>query len=170
MARAAVIVAKLASSSSSSSSGAAGAKKTRGVGVDVEDLDEWEDRVGDCARGEHSTFVERNFTPEEIAYCSGRTAPAASFAGRWCAKEAVVKALCAIDPEDQGVASGDAATPLLDIEVLAGASGAPVVVLHGQARAAADRLGVGSVSISISHSESVAMAVAHVYGSDTKTS
>ena len=38
-------------------------------------------------------FISRNFTPQEIEYCQNQPDVAASFAGRWAAKEAVVKAL-----------------------------------------------------------------------------
>lgn len=39
------------------------------------------------------TFVERNFTEAEIAYCRAQPSPASSFAARWDGKEAVFKAL-----------------------------------------------------------------------------
>lgn len=39
------------------------------------------------------TFVERNFTEAEIAYCRGQPSPEASFAARWVGKEAVFKSL-----------------------------------------------------------------------------
>ena len=56
------------------------------------------------------TFVERNFTEAEIAYCRAQPSPASSFAARWVGKEAVFKAL--------GVASKGAAAAMKDIEIL----------------------------------------------------
>jgi phosphopantetheine--protein transferase-like protein len=38
-----------------------------------------------------ATFRERNFTSDEIKYCTSAPDPTASFAGRWAAKEAVVR-------------------------------------------------------------------------------
>lgn len=52
-----------------------------GVGVDTELI---------TAVPTSETFRERNFTPDEIKYCSAAPDPIASFAGRWAAKEAVV--------------------------------------------------------------------------------
>jgi fatty acid synthase subunit alpha, fungi type len=88
------------------------------------------------------TFVARNFTEAEIAYCSSQPSPAASFAGRWVAKEAVFKSL--------GVSSKGAAASMKEIEVLPNAQGVPTVTLHGDAQAAA---GSKNVLVSISHSE-----------------
>ena len=45
-----------------------------------------------------AAFVARNFTPAEIEYCSSAPSPPSSFAGRWAAKEAVVKALSSCRP------------------------------------------------------------------------
>ncbi|KAI4255975.1 MAG: hypothetical protein L6R42_006471, partial [Xanthoria sp. 1 TBL-2021] len=76
----------------------------------------------------------------------------ASFAGRWSAKEAVFKSL--------GVESRGAGAALKDIEITNDSKGAPVVTLHGDAKAAASKVGVKSVDVSISHSDSQAVAVA----------
>jgi fatty acid synthase subunit alpha len=55
------------------------------VGVDVENID--------AVNIDNDTFVERNFTPTEQAYCRKAASPQSSFAGRWSAKEAVFKSL-----------------------------------------------------------------------------
>ncbi|RDX57079.1 fatty acid synthase [Lentinus brumalis] len=117
---------------------------TAGVGVDQElisSVPSW-----------NLTFVERNFTEAEIAYCKSQPSPAASFAARWVGKEAVFKSL--------GVASKGAAAAMKDIEILPGESGAPTVILHGDAKAAADAKGVKKVHISLSHSDTTAIAFA----------
>ena len=82
------------------------------------------------------TFVERNFTEAEIAYCRAQPSPASSFAARWVGKEAVFKAL--------GVASKGAAAAMKDIEILNDASGAPQVNLQGDAEAAAAGKGIAN--------------------------
>ncbi|EEY14911.1 fatty acid synthase subunit alpha reductase [Verticillium alfalfae VaMs.102] len=114
------------------------------VGVDVEDIS--------AINIENETFVTRNFTAGEIAYCQKAPSPQSSFAGRWSAKEAVFKSL--------GVASKGAGAALKDIEISKNEDGAPVVNLHGDAAAAAKKAGLKEISVSISHSDSQAIAVA----------
>ncbi|PBP24006.1 fatty acid synthase subunit alpha [Diplocarpon rosae] len=114
------------------------------VGVDVEDIS--------AINIENDTFLERNFTAAERAYCSRAPSPQSSFAGKWSAKEAVFKSL--------GVASKGAGAPLKEIEIINNEEGAPIVTLHGTAAAAAKKAGVKEISISISHSDSQAIAIA----------
>lgn len=114
------------------------------VGVDVEEIN--------AINIANDTFVERNFTASEQAYCRKAPSPQASFAGRWSAKEAVFKAL--------GVSSKGAGAALADIEILSDDNGAPQVTLHGDALKAAKEAGVKNVNVSISHSETQAIAVA----------
>ncbi|KAM0273959.1 hypothetical protein ACHAQH_008079 [Verticillium albo-atrum] len=114
------------------------------VGVDVEDIS--------AINIDNDTFVARNFTTGEIAYCQKAPSPQSSFAGRWSAKEAVFKSL--------GVASKGAGAAMKDIEISKSEEGAPVVTLHGDAAAAAKKAGLKEISVSISHSDSQAIAVA----------
>jgi fatty acid synthase subunit alpha len=81
------------------------------VGVDVE--------LVSAVNVDNETFVERNFTDAERAYCKKAANPKASFAGRWSAKEAVFKSL--------GVKSQGGGAALKDIEILSDGNGAPVV-------------------------------------------
>ena len=93
-----------------------------------------------------ATFVARNFTPAEIAYCNSQPSSAASFAARWVGKEAVFKSL--------NVPSKGAGAAMQDIEILPNAeTGAPEVTLHGDAEKAAEAKGIAKVLISLSHSE-----------------
>jgi fatty acid synthase subunit alpha len=81
-------------------------------GVDVESLD--------AIDISNETFISRNFTPAEIAYCRSAPSPQASFVGRWSAKEAVFKSL--------KVESRGAGAALSEIEILSDEkTGAPVV-------------------------------------------
>jgi fatty acid synthase subunit alpha, fungi type len=57
----------------------------KGVGVDVQ--------LTSVLSLENDVFISRNFTETEIRYCRAAPDPSASFAGRWAAKEAVVKAV-----------------------------------------------------------------------------
>ncbi|KAF7845822.1 hypothetical protein BT93_L0447 [Corymbia citriodora subsp. variegata] len=113
-------------------------------GVDVETID--------AVNIENETMIERNFTQQEIDYCRKAANPQASFTGKWSAKEAVFKSL--------KVASKGAGAPLKDIEIVNDENGAPTVVLHGAAKAAADEKGVKNTTVSISHSDAQVIAVA----------
>ena len=90
-------------------------------------------------------FLDRVFTPDEIAYCRGR---APNLAGRFAAKEAAMKAL----------GTGVRGVSWKDIEVIRADSGAPSLRLHGRAEKRAERLQVGEMSLSISHSREYAVA------------
>ena len=90
-------------------------------------------------------FLKRIFTPDEIAYCRGRSP---NLAGRFAAKEATMKAL----------GTGVRGVGWKDIEVIRAESGAPSVKLHGRAKARAEMLKVSELSLSISHSREVAVA------------
>jgi fatty acid synthase subunit alpha len=81
------------------------------VGVDVESVS--------AINIENETFIERNFTAKEIAYCQKAANPQASFTGKWSAKEAVFKSL--------GVQGKGAGAPLKDIEIGNDETGAPLV-------------------------------------------
>ncbi|EJU05022.1 fatty acid synthase [Dacryopinax primogenitus] len=115
-----------------------------GVGVDHELIS--------AVPSSNPMFVSRNFTEQEVSYCRSQPDPAASFAARWAGKEAVFKSL--------GVASKGAAASMKDIEIVSQATGAPLVVLHGDAKAAADAKGIKTVHLSLSHSETAALAFA----------
>lgn len=81
------------------------------VGVDVESVN--------AINIENDTFIQRNFTGKEIAYCQKAANPQASFTGKWSAKEAVFKSL--------GVKGQGAGAALKDIEIGNDETGAPVV-------------------------------------------
>jgi holo-[acyl-carrier protein] synthase len=109
------------------------------VGTDLVRISRFHDR------GE--AFLRRCFTPAEIELCAGQ---AQRLAGRWAAKEAVLKAL--------GVGIGE--VPLTDIEVTRAASGAPVLSLSGAAQTAAGDLTRWHLSLSHDGDYAVAFVVA----------
>ena len=92
-------------------------------------------------------LAERLFTETERAYAEARARPAQHLAARFCAKEAVAKAL---EME---------ALNFREIEVLNAPSGAPRVRLTGAAAARAEQLGV-EVAVSLTHTDTSAGAVA----------
>ncbi len=97
-------------------------------------------------------FLDRVFTPAERAYCdASRKRSLEHYAGRFAAKEAVLKVL------GTGWRGGIAWT---DVEVVRAASGEPRIALTGEAaRLAADK-GISRWLISISHIETHATASA----------
>lgn len=117
---------------------------SKGVGVDVELISE--------INIDNETFIERNFTVEEIKYCNAAANPRSSFAGAWSAKEAVFKSL--------EVDSKGAGASLKEIEILHDDKGAPIVKLAGAAQTAASKSGVKNVKVSISHDDVQSIAVA----------
>lgn len=83
-------------------------------GVDIESLD--------AIDPTNTTFLTRNYSEAEIAYCRRAPNPQASFTGKWSAKEAVFKSF--------KVAGRGAGAPLKDIEILnEEGTGAPIVVV-----------------------------------------
>ena len=126
----------------------------RGVGVDVEPASTF---AG--AATEKRDFLERNFTVAELEHCLAAASPADSLAGRWAAKEAVIKAMSSASPQTRSLWQGGTGR-LLDIEIKPSSSGAPVAVLHGHAKAVFEALGLTSIKLSISHSAGIAVAQA----------
>jgi len=99
-------------------------------------------------------LLERLFTPEEIKYCMARVDFASALAGRFAAKEAVVKALSPAAPV--GLAYRDVA--------IRTDGSRPKVELAGVAAALAAERGVGDVMVTISHEKGYAVAFALALG------
>jgi holo-[acyl-carrier protein] synthase len=113
-----------------------------GVGIDQLEIERLERALERRPR-----LAERLFTAAERAYAAERARPGQHLAARFCAKEAVAKAL------------GLEAWSFTDVEVVRG-DGAPSIVLHGDAAAAAAALGVTEVRVSLTHTRTDASAVA----------
>lgn len=128
----------------------------RGIGVDAQSIDE----IDACVT--NTDFVARNFTVAEIAYCRASPDPSSSFAGRWAAKEAVIKAISSCDSDNltaRNLWQGGGA-PLKDIEIVPSGSGAPTVNLSGHAADVAGLLSISTIKVAISHSGDYAIAQA----------
>lgn len=115
-----------------------------GIGTDLLDVA----RMAKELAKEGGEFRDTVFTPAEIAYCEAKRYPARHFAARFAAKEALFKALA-------GSASRDF---WREVEVTRTGEGPPRLLLHGQVKAAADRLGVTAILVSLSHTDSLASA------------
>ena len=119
----------------------------RGLGTDIIEIV----RVGEMLERHETAFLSRVFTDAEVAYCGEKKNYLQHYAGRWAAKEAVMKALGTGWSQGVGFA---------DIEVQSLRSGQPVLRLHGLARGKVDELGIGEVLITISHCRQYATATA----------
>jgi holo-[acyl-carrier protein] synthase len=117
-----------------------------GLGVDIAEID----RIEAAMRRHGHAFVERIFTPAEIAYCERHRNQAERFAGRFAAKEAAMKAL------GTGWAHG---VRWVDIEVVRERGGKPTLKLSGASLEIAGRLGVKNIALTITHSGNTALAL-----------
>ena len=115
-----------------------------GIGVDVVDVGRMK-----RALSRHPTFAPRVFTDEENAYCTRGGTPAECYAGRFAAREAVIKAL-----------GGLRGAKWKDISVSRAPSGAPSIALAGNAKRRADTLGVTRVLLTVTHEKTNAIAFA----------
>ena len=102
-------------------------------------------------------FINRVYTTEEIRYCQHRKQATQHFAGRWAAKEAVLKALGT--SWRRGIA-------WRDIEIRNAPGGRPVVGIRGGVRDLVEQLGVGKLMVSISHCRTHATAYAIALGKE----
>ena len=118
-----------------------------GLGTDIVDVERIAKMIAD--HGDH--FLARVFTKTEIAHCQPRREPAPHYAGRWAAKEAVMKVLGTGFTSEVG---------WTDIEVLVRPSGQPYIELHGSTLEVATRLGINEILVSISHTKNYATATA----------
>ncbi len=115
-----------------------------GLGVDICEIARMEQ-----ALGRHPSMRARVFTSEEIAYCDSKARPAESYAGRFAAREATIKAL-----------GGYRGKLWQDISVTRHPSGAPSIALAGNAKARAEALGVTRILITFTHEKTNAVAFA----------
>lgn len=125
--------------------------KILGIGTDITECL----RIAKMIERHGELFITRVYTEHEIAYCSSRKAATQHYAGRWAAKEAVLKAL------GTGWRRG---ISWRDVEVRNQPSGAPIIVLRGGARDVFEEAGIEKVHISISHSRTNAIAYAIAEG------
>ncbi len=116
-----------------------------GTGLDVAEVD----RIRAAIERFGRRFIERVYTPAEIAYVERKANRFERYAARFAAKEAGMKAI------GTGWRHG---VRWRDFEVANLPSGKPTLLLHGVAARFAERLGVKSVSLSITHTAAVAVA------------
>lgn len=117
-----------------------------GIGTDIVSVDRIQRSMMANPR-----FAEKLFTLSEQEYCESRAAKYQSYAARFAAKEAVMKAFGTGWSEH---------VHWLNIEILRRADEAPRVVLHHDTKILAQELGITAIHLSISHEKEYATAFA----------
>ena len=116
-----------------------------GTGVDLAEVP----RIKASIERFGARFVERIYTPAEIAYVERKANRFERYAARFAAKEAGMKA----------IGTGwRHAVRWQDFEVANLPSGKPTLRFHGVAAKIAEKLGVRNVSLSITHTAELGMA------------
>ena len=115
------------------------------IGTDIVEVYRMRDTLARTPR-----FAERVFTTRERNYCDSKGAAAAqSFAGRFAAKEAFLKAL---------KTGWRGKITWHDVEIVNDENGAPSFEIKGEARNILASLGADQVHLSISHTSEHAVA------------
>ena len=118
-----------------------------GIGSDIVECM----RIGRMVEQHGEQFLTRVFTEREIQFCQSRKHAMQHFAGRWAAKEAIVKCLGA------GWRRGISWT---ELEIRNDAQGRPHVHVCGAAKDQARELRISDILITIAHCRAYAAATA----------
>jgi holo-[acyl-carrier protein] synthase len=116
-----------------------------GTGIDLAEVA----RIREAVEKYGTRFLERVFTPGEIAYVETKANRFERYAARFAAKEAGMKAI------GTGWRGG---VRWQDFEVRNRRSGRPELLLHGVAAEVARRMGVERIHLSLTHTETMAQA------------
>jgi holo-[acyl-carrier protein] synthase len=122
-----------------------------GMGIDIAEVA----RIREAIERHGARFLQRVFTPREIAYCQSHRNSYDRFAARFAAKEAMMKAL------GTGWRRG---VTWRDIEVANAASGKPGVNLAGKSLEIFRSLGGARIHLSITHTDDYALAQVVIEG------
>ena len=116
-----------------------------GIGVDIVEIRRIKEAIS-----KHANFMDRIFSKNEIEYLKSRNLRPELVAGRFAAKEAVVKAL----------GTGFRGFDFKEVEIDRAASGKPTIILKGKAKLMANKCGNYKIHLSISHGVDNAVACA----------
>ncbi len=120
-----------------------------GLGADLIEVE----RVRGVLERQGPRFLERVFTEEERAYCSGMAHPHKHYAARFAAKEAVAKCFTTGIGAELGWRS---------VSIYHGPRNQPLVRLDEKGQALLAAVGATHVMVTLSHTESHALAVAAI--------
>ena len=115
-----------------------------GTGIDVVDIPQFEEQL------ERNAFKRKVFTENEISNCESHSNASERFAGKFAAKEALMKAM------GKGIRQ---AVGFTQIEVLNNVAGAPIITATGKAWENLKDQGAAYIHVSISHTSRMAVAV-----------
>jgi holo-[acyl-carrier protein] synthase len=116
-----------------------------GTGVDIAEVG----RIRESVERFGERFLHRVFTDGEIQYCSRKANQYESYAARFAAKEAAMKAL------GTGWNNG---IRWRDVEVVRPKGQRPTIQFHGFAAELAKKMSVKNISLSITHTSEQALA------------
>lgn len=116
-----------------------------GTGIDIAEVP----RIRESIERFGQRFLHRIFTEGEIAYCERKASRFESYAARFAAKEAGMKAL------GTGWSRG---VRWRDIEVVRPKGQRPILQFHGEAAAIAAKLGTINIALSLTHTSEQALA------------
>lgn len=112
------------------------------IGIDIENIDRFKNL--------NQHLIDRVYTINEIEYCKSHIKSHIHFAGIWCAKEAVVKAL------------NDLSLAVSEIEILHKTNGAPYININEKMKQYFSKNEIKNIYISISHTDTIATAIAMI--------
>ncbi|MEN6405067.1 MAG: holo-ACP synthase, partial [Thermoguttaceae bacterium] len=105
-----------------------------GIGTDITECL----RIARMIERHGELFINRVYTPQEIKYCQSRKQATQHFAGRWAAKEAILKSL------GVGWRRG---ISWRDMEVYNEPGGKPVVRVRGGVKEVVEQLGIQEIQV-----------------------
>jgi len=114
-----------------------------GLGVDILEVK----RIKQIFNKRKKAFLKRIYTQEEIKYCENKKRSIESFAVRFSAKEAFIKAI-----------ENEYNITYKEIEVVKKESKKPAIILSGQALKAAKEKNVTEILVSLSHQKNYVIA------------
>lgn len=117
-----------------------------GIGIDLVKIE----RIEKALQRWGERFQQKAFTAGEILYCTRKRNPSPSFAARFAAKEAFVKAL------GIGLRRG---VHLKNVEVQRGSMGKPVLKVYGRALEICTKEKIQGIFVSLTHDQDYSSAV-----------
>ena len=127
-----------------------------GIGIDIVEIR----RLERASKKWGKAFLEKVYTPRELAYSFSKRYPAQHLAARFAAKEAIFKALGEVTSDFVG---------WKNVEILNDPFGKPVVHWHGDAEKIRTKKKLKGALVSLSHTENYAVATAMLIFKRSKT-
>jgi len=125
-----------------------------GIGIDLIEISRIKRAI------ENPNFTQRVFTPAERLYCDSRGRQgASSYAARFAAKEALMKAM------GTGMAGGGT---WQEIEILPDLQGKPCMTLSGFFDQLAQQMAVSKIFVTLSHAQELATAQVLLWRDETE--